>query len=117
MKRKINIALFTLCLVGLLVATVAGCSSPAKIVYSTLASVGVAENGAMTVAANAYAKGQITQAQWNQIADAHSKFLPAYDTACSASAVALNQATVPADVTTLEADVVNLVASFVQPSK
>lgn len=117
MKRKINIALFTLCLVGLFVATLPGCATPAKIAYSTLASIGVAENGAMTVAATAYAKGQITQAQWNQIADAHGKFLPAYDTACSAAAVTLDQATVPANVTTLETDVITLVAAFVQPTK
>lgn len=96
---------------------IVGCASPAKIAYSTLASIGVAENGAMTVAATAYVKGQITQAQWNQIADAHGKFLPAYDAACNGAAVALDQATVPAEVASLEGNVVNLVAAFVQPSK
>lgn len=112
MKKLINV-LSALALAAFLI----GCATPAKIAYSTLDSIGVAENGAMTVAATAFAKGQITQDQWNQVAAAHAKFLPAYDAACNAAAVSLDQASVPAEVTALEGNVVNLVAAFVQPSK
>lgn len=111
LKQLFLVPLLALCL------WLSGCATAAKVTYSTLASIGVAENGAMTVAANAEVRGQITQDQWNQIAAKHALFLVSYDAACNAAAVALDQATVPANVTALETDVLNLVTAFTQPSK
>lgn len=106
------LAIFLMAIVGVL----DGCATTAKVAYTTLASIGSAENGAMVVAANAEVKGTITMAQWQQIAAKHALFLVAYDTACNAAAVSLDQATVPANVTALKTDLVNLVASFI-PTK
>lgn len=115
MKLKSKLLLLpTLCLPLLLNS---GCqTTPATVVGNSLALVGVTENGAMITAARAEANHTITEAQWQQISDAHSKFLPSYDAACSAAAVALDKATVPSDVNALEQSVLTLVATFI-PNK
>lgn len=115
MKHPLKSLALTLCLT-VAALSFTGCATTAKVAYTTLASIGSAENGAMVVAANAEVKGTITMAQWQQIAAKHALFLVAYDTACNAAAVSLDQAMVPANVTALETDLVTLVASFI-PTK
>lgn len=99
-----------------LILFLSACSSVSTTVGNTLAAIGTAENGAMVTAANAEVAHTITEAQWQQIATAHGQFLASYDVACSAAAVALDKAAVPADVTALEQNVLNLVATFI-PTK
>lgn len=100
-----------------LLLSASGCkTTPATVIGNSLALVGVTENGAMVTAAKAEANHTITEDQWNQISFAHSVFLTSFDAACSAAAVTLDKATVPAEVTTLEQNVLTLVSTFI-PNK
>ena len=57
---------FTMSLLLLTALVLMGCATTAKVTQGTLEAIGIAENGAMRVAATAEAKHQITDAQWQQ---------------------------------------------------
>lgn len=97
----------------LLVTALTACKEPAStIAYQTLATIGATENSAMKAAALAKKQGTITPAQWQSVADKHALFLVSYNAAVDGAAVALDKASVPANVAALEGDVLNLVTSF-----
>jgi hypothetical protein len=115
MKRLTAILLLIISLAALspLPALLTGCgSTPAQITYDTLASVGAAVDAAMKGAAGARAQGQLTTDQWNKIAAKHAIYLAAYNTAIDAAAVALDKATVPANVAAAEQDLLALINQF-----
>lgn len=111
---------FVACLIAISVVTLpsvvifTGCmnQSAATVTYKTLDTLGAGVDAAMKTAALLKVNGKITSAQWQTVADAHAMFLVAYNAAIDAAAVALDKASVPANVQALATDVLNIVASF-----
>lgn len=106
---------FTWATVGVIAVTTQGCSTASSAAYKTLGSVGAADDTAMKIAANLRNTGKLTDAQWKLISDAQDKYLPAYNAADLACALAVeSKGTFPAsaDLSALASDVVNLVNSF-----
>lgn len=92
-----------------------GCGTTAgQVTYDTLASVGAAVDGAMKGAAAQKVAGNITSAQWQQIAAKHGVYLVAYNAAVDGAAVALDKATVPANVAAAENDLLAIINLFLK---
>lgn len=94
--------------------TTTGCKStpPSAVAGKTLDSIGASVDAAMKTAALLKTSGKISSDQWQTIANAHAKYLAGYNAAIDAAAVAVDKATVPANVSALAADVINLVQAF-----
>lgn len=92
-----------------------GCQQPPSqrvVQVQSLKAVGLAVDGGMKAAAQLYHNGQITEAQWNKVADFHdNKFLPAFNLAVAAVQSDLSSAASP-DVLALATQFANLVAQL-----
>jgi hypothetical protein len=93
--------------------TYVGCTTASQVqAVQTLETVGLAVDAAMATSASLYHNGQITQAQWQQIADFHDqKFIPAYKLAIQVAQSNLSSVASP-DIVTLSTQLAALVASF-----
>ena len=94
---------------ALVVPVFQGCSTAPDARVQTvtvLKSLGASVDAGMQIAASMYKTGQITQAQWDQVADFHdNKFQPAY---------ALAVAAAQSDLTAASPDLVNLATQLSQ---
>lgn len=82
-----NLSLITL--LAFLMVLPACNTTPKKVAYQSLASVGVLVDNGMKAAATAKKAGKLTDTQWKSIADKHAKFRTAYNTACDMAALDL----------------------------
>lgn len=89
-----------------------GCgTTPKKVAYKTLASVGAAVSQASNALVDGRIAGKVTDAEWEHANNVHTDFLRTYRFACETAA--LDQYA-PADVIRLEIEFLNLVNSFLK---
>lgn len=110
------------CLAAIVAATVicapaiiTGCKSPppvSAVVGQSLDALGATTDAAMRAAAKLVVSGNINPQQWKQISDLHAKFRVSYNAAVASAAVALDQASVPADLAQLGSDLLALIQTF-----
>jgi hypothetical protein len=92
----------------------AQCQTPTARVQEvqTLLTIGTAVDSAMKIAAGLYQHGQITKAQWDNIADIHdNKFLPAYNLAIAAVQADFSSIASP-DLVSLASQLITAVQQF-----
>ena len=98
----------SLLVVAFALLTFTGCKSPQQAAYTTLASIGLSVDKAMTAAAHAKVAGKISEADWNKIANAHGKFVVAYSTACDLAAYDYSRFA-PSEVIALQMELLNTI--------
>jgi len=118
-KIRLTVLLVVALCVAAPISTVyTGCTATTQVqTYQTLATVGVAAKAAMDTTALMYHNGQITQAQYQKVADIYDKqFQPAYNLA-EATLAAGKNAFAPADVVALSTQLASLLASYQSTTK
>lgn len=102
MKKLIIVSL-------LMTAWLCGCgTTPKKVAYTSLAAVGSAVNNAADAVAMARLQHKVSDNDWEQVKEAHRRYLAAYNTACTLAAYDFTKYA-PEELIKLELDFLNMV--------
>lgn len=83
-------------------------SGPKQVAYTSLAAVGSAVSNAGDAVAQARLQGKVSDNDWDQIKEAHRKYLAAYNTACTLAAYDFTKYA-PSELVKLQIEFLNMV--------